>query len=1290
MKKSFSNRVLIAVLAVILVLLLSLGLAACDSTYSVVFKNGDTVISTIKVNSGEKLTAEQIPFSPNKSGYSFDGWFAGEDKVDVGFGINSDTTVEAKFTAHNSGHTVVIRDKDMNVLYTQVGDAGAAVGYDEKLEGYKLEGYYLDKQFDNPATSYHKVIPNSDLELYAKFEPIIYTIRFDAGIGYGNMDDVQAVYGERISLPSNRFVLPNRTFIEWRSSDKNGSVSFVDGARVRNLTTEDGAVVTLTAVFDTVDSEDFRVKNGVLVEYTGNAERICIPATVQVISKDAFKNANAEGIKAVEVTSYCNQIEKGAFAPLKNLEELKLPFIGETRTNNNFLAFLFGADKYNDNSYSFKTRKASYNTLEQYDLNFEKQCIPQSLKTVFITEPLYEIADGAFYMAYGLEKVSFFDADELMIIGDYAFDGCLHLGYDTTLEISNPLNFLYSVQYIGERAFASYVSEEDENDEDSFSYFFSSLMDISPLQNVVSVGSQAFSGALYLNAVKFGNKLETIGDRAFAICISLQDIVLPDSLTEVGDMAFSDCMSLTTLTLGTGLESIGQLGFAACTALMQVTVRGDIPASLGKVAFCNQLEYIYNDEGLLTGYTPIIDENGIRFYINESAKDRYTSDWSEYASRFEFRGETVVLYWGENSDGSFATKFELAGGTIATVTDTDLEFLNLIDLFSDFPSSLSGNKYTLSFEAVDVPDENKRGDEQFFRISNPLITDYANKPMSFLVRVRNQLYSKGGKNYSLPVLEYISGYFIELGNSSKSLYKIDMDELGHYMLFARETADDEFAEYMPEGAVIANYRIYYILSYSEKMVGMDFLDEKGNLIENRKFLVSNDEKVNSRTMSTLLEVKGEDSFELCFTSYPTQIIFDGKGQALLTVTEEDRETRTYVGAYSINDGAVFGDASVVFTMTNLQFNTFTYNGKITVDGFFNGVYHKCTIKLIRNDGNAYNETIYVSADLTKARTVIYEDGDQREEYRFIDYGEYAQYAVLLGEVNEHGTYSLDGNNISIKIDNRPEVKGVVVDKRGSFTVTSGLGFEKEYRVYDEWEDCTFYMDEDFYGTPITYYWVKMDGYGKAIFHDEHDDGIDNYYVGTYYNTYENLGENEYGPYDIYYFEGVESDERGVPLENGKPYSVYYVLDPYIYEYEGEYDYIYEGVIVSVSSSSTEYHEYTVYDENGLKFADMTISPFGVATLTTVYDTKYKNGTFVSTANEYLTNNVTCVSFSYNGTDVVYVAVYDLMGNFLFKIENVNGVWTYICEGEIRVEELEEQIKIYPDVSLLEEIVEQTN
>ena len=86
--------------------------------------------------------------------------------------------------------------------------------------------------------------------------------------------------------------------------------------------------------------------------------------------------------------------------------------------------------------------------------------------------------------------------------------------------------------------------------------------------------------------IRFLDDVKSIGKEAFRNCIALTDITIPDSVTEIGDWAFEDCESLTNVTIPEGVTSVGDQAFDGCFGLTSVTIP-DTVTSIGKSAFCD-------------------------------------------------------------------------------------------------------------------------------------------------------------------------------------------------------------------------------------------------------------------------------------------------------------------------------------------------------------------------------------------------------------------------------------------------------------------------------------------------------------------------------------------------------------------------------------------------------------------------------------------------------------------------------------------------------------------------------
>lgn len=115
--------------------------------------------------------------------------------------------------------------------------------------GYTFTGWYTDKECTKLYTE-DKIIGN--ITLYAGFRPNNYTIKFDGnGKSSGSTSNLSMKYDTAANLTTNGFNRTGYKFKGWATSPT-GSVVYTDGQSVKNLTSADGATITLYAVWEQV------------------------------------------------------------------------------------------------------------------------------------------------------------------------------------------------------------------------------------------------------------------------------------------------------------------------------------------------------------------------------------------------------------------------------------------------------------------------------------------------------------------------------------------------------------------------------------------------------------------------------------------------------------------------------------------------------------------------------------------------------------------------------------------------------------------------------------------------------------------------------------------------------------------------------------------------------------------------------------------------------------------------------------------------------------------------------
>jgi len=247
--------------------------SATPNNYIIAFNGNDGAEgSTASINAvyDQKYTLPANGFT--KVGHNFTGWntkadgsgktyIVGEEVSNLTTDPDVTVTLFAQWEANKYDVTY-----DVEGTQTKVED----VEYDTSIElktpaakeGYTFDGWYDGNTKVGGAGDSYTV--TGDVTLTAKFDPIKYNVEFDLdGVSINEEEPakiVNAVYGEtEITMPT--ITAAGKTFAGW----KHGEALYSAGEKKTNLTTENGATVTLVAQWTTnswnVFSDD-TVQNG--------------------------------------------------------------------------------------------------------------------------------------------------------------------------------------------------------------------------------------------------------------------------------------------------------------------------------------------------------------------------------------------------------------------------------------------------------------------------------------------------------------------------------------------------------------------------------------------------------------------------------------------------------------------------------------------------------------------------------------------------------------------------------------------------------------------------------------------------------------------------------------------------------------------------------------------------------------------------------------------------------------------------------------------------------------------
>lgn len=190
------------------------------------------------------------PFTPNHSGYKFSDW---SPKLGS---ITQDTVYTAQFTGtqyfitYHSNFGIPEETRKIDYVY---GTAKAALNGATEFPraGYTFAGWATSADSDQIRFHAGEDIVTFSTEgdaLYAVWEPIEYSISFDANGGEGKMDDASVEYGETYTVTNCTFTKAGVEFTGW-TTNLAVSAEFKPGDAVSNLTATAGATVTFYAVW---------------------------------------------------------------------------------------------------------------------------------------------------------------------------------------------------------------------------------------------------------------------------------------------------------------------------------------------------------------------------------------------------------------------------------------------------------------------------------------------------------------------------------------------------------------------------------------------------------------------------------------------------------------------------------------------------------------------------------------------------------------------------------------------------------------------------------------------------------------------------------------------------------------------------------------------------------------------------------------------------------------------------------------------------------------------------------
>ena len=129
-------------------------------------------------------------------------------------------------------------------------------------------------------------------------------------------------------------------------------------------------------------------------------------------------------------------------------------------------------------------------------------------------------------------------------------------------------------------------------------YNCSMLTSVTIPDSVTSIGGSAFCGCKGLTSVTIPDSVKSIGNNAFYNCSDLTSVTIGNSVTSIGYQAFYNCSSLTSITIPDSVTSIGSYAFRGCSGLTSITIPDSV-TSIGSNAFYDTAWYSSQSDGVV-------------------------------------------------------------------------------------------------------------------------------------------------------------------------------------------------------------------------------------------------------------------------------------------------------------------------------------------------------------------------------------------------------------------------------------------------------------------------------------------------------------------------------------------------------------------------------------------------------------------------------------------------------------------------------------------------------------------
>jgi uncharacterized repeat protein (TIGR02543 family) len=198
------------------------------------------------------------PAAPTRTGYLFEGWHtSGGEPCAWPHALTADVIMHARWSP--AAYTVAYNGNGGSGTVeptSHVYDAEQNLAANSFARtGYVFAGW--SARADGGGASYNEGAGVTNLSslngavvtLYARWTPVAYTVAYNGNGGSGAVEPASHAYDAEQNLAANSFSRTGYAFAGWNTRADGGGTSYNEGAGVKNLSSVNGAAVTMYAIW---------------------------------------------------------------------------------------------------------------------------------------------------------------------------------------------------------------------------------------------------------------------------------------------------------------------------------------------------------------------------------------------------------------------------------------------------------------------------------------------------------------------------------------------------------------------------------------------------------------------------------------------------------------------------------------------------------------------------------------------------------------------------------------------------------------------------------------------------------------------------------------------------------------------------------------------------------------------------------------------------------------------------------------------------------------------------------